>query len=317
MPFSNPILIETQTVAANQLPGVFETLQGCWKSSSLLWMQANGFPALPGLILSGWTSDSASAVERFCSENDFFDLLIRIEQPGQRWTRRRGGYTIPTDQVQRQVEELEHDGLLAILLEPASPYSDLYSLTTACDLESGKLDVEVVGPGFDASDVLRSDLVPHERFEVALGSSDEEAGTDSGFLPRRLSIIGREDYRASVEQRLEKIGARLRNPSFPDELIGSGSSGVERAALAKEAEQFLRATGQTMLLDHAEEYQPIPLPVLSVFLKEFQRIFESVRTQKAHWQILSLAASFLPRGRFVIWDFFVPGASDTTVLGRI
>ncbi len=115
---------------------------------------------------------------------------------------------------------------------------DLYSLTTACDLESGKLDVEVVGPGFDASDVLRSDLVPHERFEVALGGWDNEAGTDPAFLPRRLSIIGREDYRASVEQRLEKIGARLRNPSFPDDLIGANSSGVGHAALAKEADQF-------------------------------------------------------------------------------
>jgi hypothetical protein len=278
-------------------------------------MQANGFPVLPGLVLSSWTNDSESAVQRFCRQKGFSELLVRIEQPGQRWTRRRGGYTIPIGEAQRQVEDLARDGLLSILLEPASPYSDIYSLTTACDLESGKLDVEVVGPGFDASDVLRSDLVPHERFEVALGSSGEEAS--SAFLPKRLSIIGREDYRASVSQRLEKIGARLRNASFPDDFIRAGLSGVERAALAREAEQFLRATGQTMLLDHAEEYQPIPLPVLNAFLKEFQRIFEKVRTQKAHWQILSLAASFLPRERLVMWDFFVPGATDTTVLSQI
>lgn len=312
-----PILIDTQTVAANQLLGVFETLQGCWKCSSLLWMQANGFPALPGLILSSWTSDSESAVQRFCRQKGFSELLVRIEQPGQRWTRRRGGYTIPIDQVRRQVEELTRDGLLTILLEPASPYLDLYSLTTACDLESGKLDVEVVGPGFDASDVLRSELVPHERFEVALGSSDEEAGADAAFFPRRLSIIGREDYRSSVEQRLEKIGARLRNRSFPDDLIGASLSGVKREALAEEAEGFLAASGQTMLLDHAEKYQPIPSPLLNTFLREFHRIFERIRTQKTHWRILSLASSFLPRERLVIWDFFVPGEHDTRVLGRL
>jgi hypothetical protein len=308
-------LVETQNATTDNLGRCLDKLQGCWKSSSLLWMRANGFPVLPGLILSGWTSDSAGAVERFCSENGFSDLLVRIEQPEQRWTRRRGGYTIPIGEAQRQVEELVGDGLLTILLEPASPYSDVYSLTTACDLESGKLDVEVVGPGFDASDVLRSDLVPHERFEVALGSSDEEAS--SAFLPKRLSIIGRDDYRASVAQRLEKIGAKLRNRSFPNDLLDSSLSGPERGALAGEAEGFLRGSAQTMLLEHAEEYQPIPLPVLDVFLKEFQRIFERVRTQKAHWQILSLAASFLPRERLVIWDFFVPGATDTTVLGQI
>jgi hypothetical protein len=314
---SKPILIETQSATTDNLGDFLGQFQGCWKCSSLLWTQANGYPVLPGLILGGWASHSESAVQQFCRERNFSELLVRIEQPGQRWTRRRGGYTIPSGEVQQQVEELARDGFLTILLEPASPYADLFSLTMACELESGKLDVEVVGPGFDASDVLRSDLLPHERFEVSLAGRDEKAQADSGFLLKRSYIVGREDYQGSVRQRLEKIGARLRNRSFPADLIGASLSGVERAALAKEAEEFLTASGQTMLLDHAKNYQPIPLPLLMVFLKEFQRIFERIRTQKAHWQTLSLAASFLPQERLVIWDFFVPGATDTMVLGQI
>jgi len=311
------MLVETQSAAPDNLDDFLGPLQGCWKCASLLWMQANGFPVLSGLILNDWTSQSQRAVERFCSERNFSELLVRIEQPGQRWTRRRGGYTIPIDQVQRQVEELARDGMLTILLEPASPYCDRFSLTSVCELESGTLNVEVVGPGFDASDILRSDLLPHERFEVWLAGEDQNTEADAGFRPKRSHIVATEEYRASAKQRLEKIGARLRNASFPDDLIEASSSAVERAALAKEAEEFLKASGQTMLLDHAETYQPISLPLLNVFLKEFQRIFDRVRTRKARWRTLSLAASFLPRERFVIWDFFVPGATDTRVLGQI
>jgi hypothetical protein len=309
------VLIEILRVNDTNLADSLNLLRGAWKCTSLLWMQANGFPVLPGLILNGWSDESEAALARFCHDGNLSELLVRIEKPNQRWTRRRGGYTIPVDQVQRQVEELAREGMLTVLLEPASPYADLFSLTTVCDLETGKLDVEIVGPGFDASDVLRSDLIPHERFEVHLGARGRQA--TSPLQPLRSYVIQPEDYRVSVRQRLEKIGAKLRNRSFPDDLIGATLSGVEREALATEAEEFLRAPGQTMLLDHGEEYQPIPPRLLNMFLREFQRIFERVRTRENHWRILSLAAGFLPQDRLVIWDFFVPGATDTKVLGQL
>jgi hypothetical protein len=316
-PSNGSIFIETLRVGLDNLSDSLDLLPGCWKCSSMLWMQSNDFPVLSGLILNGWTSGNESAVSRFCRDRNFSELLVRLEKPGDRWTRRRGGYTIPLDIVRSQVEELAREGMITILLEPASPYLDLFSLTSVCDLETGRLDMEVVGAGFDASDILRSDLVPHERFEVFLGGHDEKAGPDSAVQPRRSFIVGRENYQASVKQRLEKIGARLRNRSFPGELIGGSLSGAEREALVKEAADFLRASGQTMLLSHAEEYQPIPPRLLSIFLKEFQRIFERIKARNAHWRILSLAASFLPQERLVMWDFFVPGENDTRVLGQL
>src|SRR5256885_14475473 len=100
MPFGKSIFIETPRVSLENLSDSLDLLQGCWKSSSLLWMQSNGFPVLPGLILSDWASDTEVAVSRFCRERNFSQLLLRIEKPGERWTRRRGGYTIPLDTVQ-------------------------------------------------------------------------------------------------------------------------------------------------------------------------------------------------------------------------
>lgn len=280
-------------------------------------MQANGFPVLPGLILNGWTNETEKAVSRFCREMKFSELLVRIEKPGERWTRRRGGYTIPADEAQRQVEELAGGGMLTILLEPASPYQDMFSLTSACDLKSGRVDAEVVGPGFDASDVLRSDLLPHERFEVFFGSPQQKTGALPTFQPKRLHIVGQNDYQASVRHRLQKIGAKLQNPAFPDEVMSATTTDAEWERLAQKARDFLQRSGQTRLLDYADHYEPIPSPLLNLFLAELLRLFKKVRAAKLHWHLLSFASSFLPDNRLVIWDFFPPGQHDTSVLSRL
>ncbi len=280
-------------------------------------MKSNGFPVLPGLILNGWVSETEAAVSRFCRERNFSELLVRLEKPGDRWTRRRGGYTIPLDKARSQVEELASEGMITILLEPASPYLDMFSLTSACDLETGKVDVEVVGPGFDASDILRADVLPHERFELFLGTRELKTTAPSQLQIKRLHVVGREDYRTSFQRRLVKIGARLRNPSFPDEVMGA-AAGPDQAVLVQEAIHFLQlqTSGQTTMLDH-EEYEPIPSRLLNMFVGEFLRLFERITSSKIHWRTLSLASSFLPQDRLVIWDFFPAGEHDTTVLSRL
>jgi len=84
-------------------------------------MQANGFPVLQGLILNGWGRETEQELSRFCRERNCSELLVRIEKPGQRWTRRRGGYTIPVSEARSLVDVLAHEGMLTLLLEPASP----------------------------------------------------------------------------------------------------------------------------------------------------------------------------------------------------
>src|SRR5712692_8325718 len=110
------ILIETARVTRESLASALAVVQGCWKSSSLLWMHCNDFPVLSGLVLSGWTQASEEAVTQFCREKNISELLVRVEKPGQRWTRRRGGYTIPSGGARRLVEDLTSEGMLTILL---------------------------------------------------------------------------------------------------------------------------------------------------------------------------------------------------------
>jgi hypothetical protein len=314
-PINKSIFIETHRVGRDNLANFLDVLPGCWKCGSLLWMHSNGFPVLPGLILNGWARETETAVSKFCQERNFSELLLRVEKPGERWTRRRGGYTIPISAARGVVEDLAKEGMLTMLLEPASPYSDLYSSTSVCDLVTGKVDVEIVGPGFDASDILRSDTTPHERFEISV-----EIGV-SGFPKpqqpsvRRVHLINPEAYQASAQQRLAKIGARLRNPSFPEEELQSASA--SSSELAKEGVRYLQKTGQTLLLDHLTMYEPIPSTLFDAFLNQLLRLVRSAAVAEVPWKTISVAGSFLESSRLVMWDFFPPGNQDTSILAAL
>jgi hypothetical protein len=312
---NNPILIETLCAGQDNLANFLDVLWGCWKCSSLLWMQANGFPVLPGLILNGWARESETAVSKFCRERNCSELLLRLEKPGQRWTRRRGGYNIPVSAARGVVEDLSKEGILTLLLEPASPYSDLYSLTSVCDQVTGKVDIEIVGPGFDASDILRSDTTPHERFEIPF--EIEKSGLSKSQQPsiRRVHLISPEAYQASAQRRLAKIGARLRNPSFPEEELQAAPSSLSE--LAKEGVGYLQKSGQTLLLDHRAKYEPIPSTLFDTFLNQLLRLVRTASAAKVPWETISVAGSFLESSRLVMWDFFVPGNQDTRILAAM
>ena len=308
------MFIETQHVNQKNLPDLLVTLQDCWKSSSLLWLQANGFPVLPGLILNGWEPKAEEAVARFCRERNFSELLVRIEKPGQRWTQRRGGYTIPVSGVQDLVRGLSREGMLTLLLEPASPYSDLYGLTSVSDLETGRIDLEVVGPGFDASDVLRADNTPHERYEIEVETGPNRFRKPQPSQINRKFVVSPDTYRASVQRRLAKIGARLRNPSFPDEELQATESDSNSGLLAQEAKRYLQESGHDLLLRHLTEYEPVSPKFLELFLTQLMRVLRAAAEAHVSWKAISMAASFLGTEGPVIWDFFPTGDHDTLAL---
>lgn len=311
-------IVEITQVTADTLSQTLHGFQGCWKASSVLWMQANSFPVLPGLIVRIWSQDSPETVLAFCRRWNFSKLLLRVEKPRERWMRRRGGYVLALQEVPKVVESLAHEGIISFLLEPVSPFTDAYSLTFVCDVNLGKADVEVVGSGFDASDILRADLAPHERFEILLRNNLSAAFSDAPkFEINRTSVIDRQSYEAAVKRRLIKIGARLQDPPFPDELMSRDKSASSLQSLAEDAARYLRNSGQIALLKHADRYEPIPPNLLDEFLIQSARLAHAVATSNVPWTTFSLAASFVSKDRLVIWDFFPLGDHDTRTLLKL
>ncbi len=276
----------------------------------MLWMHALDIPVLRGIVISEWSRASASAVRRFCKKGAFSKLLLRIDRRDDRWTPRRGGYLISIPQVPATVDELYGEGRIAILLEPASPYADQYSMAGITIPERGKIVIEVVGTGFDASDILRGDLPAHERWELDLTPTRSASTPIAGA--EQVHVITAEQYQDSVQRRLAKIGARLKNPAFPDSILKA--EGADVAHLRKAGAAFLTQAHQTALLKHASAYVPIPPKHLVSFVEHVRRLLSGLAGYGIHLGATSFAASVIPKRGLIFWDFFPARKEDAVSL---
>ncbi len=303
--------IQIDAVKPANLIQALDAVRGCLKATSMLWMRSLGLPTLSGVIVSNWSSASAAAVRSFSLKHAYSSLLLRIDKRDERWTKRRGGYILPISQVPGTVRELKKEGMIAVLLEPASPYKDLYSLAAVFDPARKILLIEVVGPGFDASDILRSDMSPHERWEIAIRPI---ASGNQGTEIERKSLyrISSEDYKKSVATRLTKIGARLRNPAFPT--LYPEPSKSEFTSLRQEATDFLRKSRQTALLDNSDIYHPIPSACIDSFTDNVMKLLSGLSGYGIHLGPSSFAASVLPKRGLVFWDFFPARKNEAVAL---
>jgi len=291
--------LDIASVNRANLISALDGVRGCLKTASMFWMQALELPVLSGIVVSDWSKKSAKAVREFSAKQQFTELLLRIDKQSERWTRRRGGYLVPVSKVGATVKELRQEGFIAVLLEPASPYSDEYSLAGVTIPGQHKLVIEVVGPGFDASDILRSDVQAHERWEFSL-ESVTGGQSPTNFQARQISLIATEQYQATVQQRLAKIGARIRNPAFPDEV----QAHANKDELVAAATRFLRTSGQTVLLKHSDSYRPIPERHLSSFSRFIAQLLSGLADYGIHLGSSSFAASVIAKRGIVFWDFF-------------
>ena len=271
-------------------------------------------PVLPGLIVSKWSRRTAAVVRKYCARMRYSEVLLRIDKSGQRWTRRRGGYLLRVRDVGGVVKDLSHEGMIAILLEPASPYMDCYSLGAIILPDERKVVIEVVGPGFDASDILRNDVQPHERFEAGLSYNGRRLELSEPPSCKRAHLIDSPAYQRTVKQRLTKIGARLEDRAFPDAVLDSGKA--DREELARRAQTFLERTGQTLLMEHATAYSPIPGKHLTAFVTRVSSLFHQLAAYGIHLGTISVSASFITSRRLVFWDFFPAKIRDTSILAR-
>jgi hypothetical protein len=294
--------LQIAAVSRTNLISALESVRGCLKTTSMLWMHALGLRTLAGVVLSDWSKSSEKAVRRFARAGHFSNLLLRIDKRHERWTRRRGGYLVSLTEVPATVKELQREGMITVLLEPASPYADEYGLAAVTAPDQGKLFIEVVGVGFDVSDILRNDLSPHERWEADLGPLNPPVSAFTATPCHRTHLVSSEDYGATVETRLAKIGARARNPAFPDSVLKRGEG--ESALLAKEGAAFLKRTHQTTLLNHTDSYSAIPEKYIVSFAQNIQFLLSGLSAYGIHLGPSSFAASIIPQRGLVFWDFF-------------
>ena len=295
---SDPDFLELTSISEPNLDSALEAIHGYLKFASILWIRALGEPTLDGVIIRRWSRKTADALRRFSLRQRSTEFVLRIDKRGTRWSARRGGYLIPAAASRRIVRELSAEGMIAAMLEPASPHKDLYCLSSVTIPEQGKIVIEVVGPGFDTSDLVRSDLLPHERFECPVELAGPQITIPSHVTPRRTYMISPSAYTKSVDDRLAKIGARMQNAAYPERVT------TEADELREDARQALRRNRETLLLRHAAAYDPIPPKLLARFASGVLNVLSGFNRRSIALGAVTMSGTFTTRRRLVYWDFF-------------
>jgi hypothetical protein len=119
---------------------------------------------------------------------------------------------------------------------------------------------------------------------------------------RKIRLTTQSQYSETVRRRLAKIGARVKNPAFPDTFLKGGESNA--AELVAQGTEFLKRTRQVTLLKHADTYCPIPEKDLTLFSRSVAELLAGLSAYGINLGPSSFSASFIPKRGLIFWDFF-------------
>lgn len=290
----------------HELRVALDNLKGYHKALSIIYLRMMGYPTLKGVIVTAWDKEAMEITTAFCKENHFEKLLIRIDKIRETGSAPRGGYLVDYQNLEKEVTNYLEEGRIVILLEPMSPYNDLYSINALFAKDREDIVLEIVGPGFDASDLNRGDISPHQILSVSKAIS--EIPSNLGRILKQLHIVSPEAYKQSVEQRLVKIGmtyARLNVVNV---------SGWSEKRIAQLGEKCLQESGQTLLLENREVYKPISAKYLKILLPyviELPEKLQKLGVEVEPTMVLSMSILNENGGRLNFWDIVWPSLKYT------
>jgi hypothetical protein len=260
------------------------------KILSWLVFHRAGVPTLAGLIVFGWTSAVEDLVRAFAQELGIDTLLIRSDKAQEVGSAPRGGYTVSLDDLEQEARWFLDQGRTVYLLEPRSPFDDLYSLSLAPSEQWSQMAIELVGPGFDASDLKRGDVTPHETCQVAL--------TDARVQILDRTICSQRAYEQSWRSRVQKAARLLCLPSAQHAQRDVGERVVFDALMER---------GETLLFRDRAGFTPISLELLEFAATETARLRPALEAIDVSANGVVVSMSFVgEHAEPVFWDVVWP-----------
>lgn len=175
-----------------------EHLRGYWKLWSACLLEAVSLPTLQGLIVTRAAPALEIELRDFLRGVKADHALLRHDKVEEMPHSPRGGFLVEKGRLRSALDFFFNENRIVALYEPADPLRNGYNINVLVESPHTAI-VEVMGPGFDASDLQRGDLSPHEVFYASIDSAGE---VDNLQLAHSVSAI---EYAASTEGRYAKI----------------------------------------------------------------------------------------------------------------
>jgi hypothetical protein len=281
---------------ADDLTAAIRDLCGYWKLWSACLLDSCGLPVLSGTIVTRSTRKLIKDVPGILGEGEPSVSLIRHDKCPETPPYPRGGFLVSPRLLQEAVDFFFALDRIVAVYEEADPLLNMYNMNILFESDR-KLWVEVVGPGFDASDLQRGDNSPHETFSASL-EEDEKVS--------KVELVNRVDqsaYEQSVRNRKEKIINKLY--AAPE----SNLACKIRADLGipDDLEAHLKQIDSPLC--RYNSYEPVRLDLVRGAIKriiEANVISRYVELSGAKFPI-NFSASQVNRGRkLVFWDIVSP-----------
>lgn len=284
------LLSEADTAAA------IGDLRGFWKLWSACLLQSVSLPTPRGIIFTRAYSGLEDDLRRCLRSIGATSALIRHDMRDEKPPYPRGGFLVPASLLPEVVAWFFRQNRIVAVYEPADPLLNSYNINLLFESTTNAW-VEVLGPGFDASDLQRGDLSPHEVFSISLSSS----GAINKVQP--IYCIDQSQYEASKEARWQKIRRKLEQAPTPS-LARAIQSNLKRP---KRLERELGAVQSPLV--KAEHYVPISQRVITNTISAIvdSGIINRFFTSTGVGCPLNFSTSLIDRGtKQVYWDIVSP-----------
>jgi len=286
---ADSLLPRDATSAQDAMPAFWQyrKVQGMLECSAL------SLPTLPGIFVdpSVASADDAAAAARCIDPRSW---LVRHDRARENGRYHQGGYVVDEKALPSELAWYASLGRVVVLLAPADPLDNLWSAAATVSSDGAAL-AEIVGPGFDASDLNRGNVSPMEWHHFQLN-----ADGDARLV--RSEVASNTDYARAKAVRIRKVALKyvLNRRTFDVDDIDDATA---RTVLANHA---CWAKPQVRRLLDESSYEQAPARFIEQ-VREFVSVVSSLVVERAGASLLAFSASQVGNGReTVVWDIVRP-----------
>jgi hypothetical protein len=266
----------------------FNKIQGMLRSAAF------GVPTLAGVVIDPSRAPVPDAMEA-AHAIDATRVLIRHDRAPEIGSYPQGGYLAAISDMPSEFKWYREQGRVVVILPPADPLDNLYSASALLTADQ-MLHIEVVGPGFDASDLNRGTISPLEGHRFML---------DAHGRGRRLGStkVDAHAYETAKALRLRKIALKYiqRRRSFSLDDI----SDLDARRVVEAHPSVVKPQIRALL--EGRQYVGAPASFLSEMIRFAATIGTATDFAVLGEGLVAFSASQIDNGRkTVVWDMVLP-----------
>jgi hypothetical protein len=287
-------LFDLQDPAA--IEAALRELRSFWKLWSDCLLRSSDLPTLKGVVVTGPHTELKGNLEKFLRSIGSKIVLVRHDKKTEAPPYPRGGFLVGDDLLEQTVRFFFKFARIVAIYEPADPLLNLHNMNLLFESDR-QVSVEIVGPGFDASDLQRGDLSPHEAYSARLAQD----GNVSEL--KLLQRIDTRAYRQSVVERKAKIKNKLETAPSVDLACRIRRS----LTIPEDLNSHLRHIDSPLL--KYDSYQPISKNLVRDTITQVlsSKVIERFKTLTGVGYPLVFSTSLVNRGqKQVFWDIVSP-----------